>query len=668
MNKSIYSLAYLQYTYEVLGKDILDLYVPMFCKCLLHDKVSEVDLKKMKETMNAIYGINNITYGAIHSICNRMTSQKYGILEKKNGVFHVVNSKLNGYQLLLNKDDNIIEEFNQLVKKISEFSLSFPQGYKFEEVERGLLNFIDLHGIDMLLGHSSNVFNAILKKEDKRLSYVISRYILQDKEEGGNALEILNRLAKGNAISNLVSLSVRNNFVGSLKDVVVIIDTPFFYNLLGANNESNREAAVELMTILKRNGASFSMYQHNLNEVYATLDDAVNRLHTHDYDLRKSSRLLKMAVAEGYSSMQMDMMRANIEIIRKEWGIAEEEVPNTPNGYKDINVALLTEIIDSAYTNNHSRALFYYEKNMLSKDVDSINYTYRLRGNSVAQNLKGCKTVMLTTNKIIATTSNDERINEKKHIIPVCVTDIFLSTILWSNYPGENDKLNKKILISECYNNVQLDDALMIRFFEDVKEKKINNDITESQYLMITTSRLAKSMLRDITQNDINAYTDRTSCEIMNIIEQEHKDEIEKVRMEGVEKVQLEKEHNRQEIERIQKEHNKEIAEISVDVESLKEKIKRVDNYCKTLAAICSNVIMIFISVLLCFSFFAKRYWSSDLVQIGAFALWCWYIIDAFLSLWAFLSWLGLIWKFADMKKYFYKKIYALLRRRLMFE
>ena len=62
MNNSIYSLAYLQYTYEVLRKDILDLYVPMFCKCLLRDNAYEVDFKRIKEAMNAIYGIDNITY------------------------------------------------------------------------------------------------------------------------------------------------------------------------------------------------------------------------------------------------------------------------------------------------------------------------------------------------------------------------------------------------------------------------------------------------------------------------------------------------------------------------------------------------------------------------------------------------------------------------------
>jgi hypothetical protein len=221
--------------------------------------------------MNAIYGINNITYGAIRSICDRMASRKYGILEKRNGVFYVIKGKLNGYQLTLNKDDKIIDDFNILIKKISDFSSSFPKKYTTDEVEKGLLNFIDLHGIDMLVGQGSKVFNSILKQENKRLSYVISRYILHNKEEGGNAIDVLNRLAKGNAISNLVSLSGRNNYTGNLNNIVVIIDTPFFYNLLGTNNESNRDAAIELMTILKRNGAHFSMYQHNLNEVYTTL-------------------------------------------------------------------------------------------------------------------------------------------------------------------------------------------------------------------------------------------------------------------------------------------------------------------------------------------------------------------------------------------------------------
>ena len=666
MNDSIFSLAYLQYTYEVLKMDILDPYVPMFCNCLLQEDVNIVDIKNLKCSMSSIYGIKNLTYGAVQSICERMASNKYGILKKINGGYHVIKEKLNGYHVKLTKNDKIIEEFNFLIKCIADFSSKFEKTYSPEEIEKGLLHFIDLHGVDLLVGQGKKVFDSILRNEDKRLSYIISRYVITDKENGGNAVEILNRLAKGNVISNLVSLSGRHYYTGSLKDVTVIIDTPFFYNLLGANNDSNKETAIEIMSILQRNGAHFSMFQHNLNEVYAALDDAIHRIITKEYDIRKSSRLLKMAVAEGYTSMQLESMRASVETIRNKWNIKDEVIPTCPTGYNDIDVELLTEIIDSAYTNNHLRSLFYNEKNMLSKDVDSITYTYRIRGHSPIQSLKGCKAIMLTTNRIIATTSNDERINTNKHKIPVCATDIFLSSILWSNYPGENDNLNKKLLISECYNNIQLDDALVIRFFEDLKAKKVNEDISESQYLIMTTSRLAMNLLGDKTQNDINAYTDRTSIEILNIIEQEHQDELEKMRLEGEKKLYEEKQRSQQEIERVIINSEAKLAEKESQLNIQSQTINTTEKTCAKISQFITFTIMIVISLLLLTGFFAKRYMPSSFWKSHPCVAWIWYGFDVILSIWAFLNWIGVIWKYVDLKTYIYQKVYTYLKYKFM--
>lgn len=83
MNESIFSLAYLQYTYEVLHKDILDPYIPMFCRCILEKSINPIGIKEIKEAMASIYGISNLTYGAVQVICDRMATSKVGILEKK---------------------------------------------------------------------------------------------------------------------------------------------------------------------------------------------------------------------------------------------------------------------------------------------------------------------------------------------------------------------------------------------------------------------------------------------------------------------------------------------------------------------------------------------------------------------------------------------------------
>lgn len=620
----------------------------------------------MKNAMQEIYGIANITHGAVHTICDRMSSSKYGILNKSNGEFHVKKDKLAEHQVSLRKDDKIIEDFNLLVNNISEYSTKFEKSYSKAETENGLLHFIDLHGIDLLVGQGKAVFDKILKKQDKRLAYVISRYVIDDQSNGGNALDVLNRLAKGNAITNLVSLSGHKDFSGSLKNVRVIIDTPFFYNLLGANNESNKEAAVELMTILKKNGAQFSMFPHNLHEVYAALDDAIQRLQTNDYDIRKSSRLLRMAVYEGLSSTHMQAMRANVESVRSEWNIIDQDIPDMPNGYQDIDVSLLTEIITEAYTRKHTRELYSHELTMLEKDVDSITYTYRIRGNSAIQSLKGCKALMLTTNRIIASTSNDSSINTNKHKIPVCSTDIFLSSILWSNYPTENDQLNRKMLISECYNTIQLDDTLMATFYEDIKKKKLAAAISESQYLELTTSNLALTLLGDKTQNDINAYTDRTSTEILEIIEREHKAEVENAVKEGERKLAEQNEKNERDKARILAEQMVKLSEKDNKISSLQDTVDTTDNICRIIAKVVSGVIMVVISLVLLAGFFAKRYMPPAFWDNHPTISYIWFVVDAILSLWAFLNWMGWIWKYIDLKQYIYNIIYAKSRRVLM--
>lgn len=666
MNDSIFSLAYLQYTHEVLKKDIVDTYVPMICQCILKKGFESIEVAQIKKAMSEIYGIDNITHGAISTICERMTSIKYGILRKNNGIFYVQNDKLAEHQVSLQNQDRIIDEFDNLVEAIFEYSKKYETEYSKENIEDGMLHFIDLHGIDLLVGQGKVVFDKILNKQDKRLAYVISKYIIEDQNNGGKALEVLNRLAKGNAISNLVSLSGLSNFSGSLKDVQIIIDTPFFYNLLGANNVSNQDAAVELMSILKKNGAKFSMFQHNINEIYATLDDAIQRLLSKNYDLRKSSRLLRMAVSEGLTYTQMQVMKTNVAEVMSNWGIVEQEVPNLPLKFTDIDMELLKTIITDAYTHNHTRELFNHEMGMLDKDVDSITYTYRLRGNSAIQNLKGCKALMLTTNRIIATMSNDERINTKKHQIPVCATDVFISSILWSNYPTGNDQLNRKLLISECYNTIQLDDLLMIRFYEDIKKKKLTSSITENQYLELTATNLALTLLGDKTQNDINAYTDRTANEILEIIEREHKAEVENAKKEGEKKLEEFRFQSESEKAEIIANSISQLQDKDNTITNLRGTVDKADDACRKIATYITFVIMGVISILLFAGFFAKKYIPESFWNIHEGLSWIWYIFDAILSMWAFFSWMGWTFGFKNVRIIIYNKLYSFIKRHIM--
>lgn len=666
MNEAIFSLAYLQYMHEVLHKDIIDCYVPLFCKCIITDSNSIVSVQNIKDSMSSKYGISNLTFGAIDTILNRMSSSRYSILSKNNGQFIVNESKLSEYEVKLNGDDRIREEFNTLISNITEYSNQFENKFKKDEIEEGLFRFLDIHGFDLLNGEGLKVYDKIIQYHDKRLSYVISRFIVDNNKDGGNAVDILSRLAKGYAITKLVCFKGLSKFSGRLDGITVFIDTPFFYNLLGANDKANQESSEELMSILNRNGANFAIFNHNLNEIHSCFKDAIERLRTGNYDIRKSSRLLTMAVAEGFTAMQLESMYNKIDSIKSKWDILEQDAPESKIGFSEIDVDLLTSIITDAYTKNHTRHVFSHEMNMIENDVDSISYIYRIRGNQIVQNLKGCKAILLTTNRVIATASNDSRISKLKHGIPTCVTDVFLSTILWTYNPSENENINRKLLLCECYNNIQLDSVILARFFDDIKKKKLALDITENQYLTLTTSTLALHLLGDKTQNDINAYTDRTPNEILQILEQEHKNEIENAIKQGEERLKKEQAKNDEELKKQQEQHVLELAEKDTTITGLSKTVNYTDQKCKKYASWLAKSISFIVFLALGSIFLLNHYIPSQFWQKYPNAKLIWYVVDVLLVLWSVWNMFGKPIKYLGLKDYLYNRFYSKFRSGLM--
>jgi len=156
---------------------------------------------------------------------------------------------------------------------------------------------------------------------------------------------------------------------------------------------------------------------------------------------------------------------------------------------------------------------FYSGKNFYA----NISNIFKIRKRTHATSLKASKAILLTSNEFIAYAAKKYERNdwEFKSTIPVCVTDIFLSTILWANYPSKNDNLNIKLLISECYNIIELDNRLLNKFYEDINKMHKENIITDEQFYLLSASNLTYTLLEQKTLNDIDEYTDKTPSEIL---------------------------------------------------------------------------------------------------------------------------------------------------------
>lgn len=522
IDKTLLGYAILNY-YSKDGKSILDAYVPLIVSCIVDSQYEKVDRDDIKRMLNDKYGLGTITLGAIDSIMQIMVSKN--ILNKDHGTYWVdrdkllKNSKIDGQESLLSRFEGIIIKIQTYAK--DKFNLSFTT----DEIEKCFLLFLQNHDMEIAISDES-VYSVLSKrKPDKTCRYILSRFLLDSKEQSPEIIADITAFAQGHSLASVVSLDNFENYGGKIDKVKIALDAPIIFNMLGLNGPSNKALTDELIEILKEQKASFIIFRQNYEEVLNTLTDAEWRLRSHKFEYDKSSRVLKYACREHKTADYIQMKIQQVDQLLDDHKIVIADAPNFPAKYEEIDVAFLTELIKNRYSHNGEKELKEYQEDLINTDVDTISYIFRLRGNTPAINLKRCNALLLSTNKAIAYASRHQKVSKIRHAIPACMTDVFLSTLLWANFPKKNSGINEKLLMSECYSNVLLDDDILKAFYEDVKKKSEENRITNEQVALLLTSNLTVSLLEQKTYNDFERYSDATPEEIVREIEAEQKKE-----------------------------------------------------------------------------------------------------------------------------------------------
>jgi len=525
MEKTIFGLAYLNYNWENSGKDIIDSYVPLACKCIIDKGDNQITRDELHKVFLTAFGLN-VDLGPCETILKRMV--KNGYLKKERGIYQIETKQIYKQQKGVDErriEADYIDVVNSIVKYAKE---KYTLDYQEKDIENGLLLFLKEFDIDITLA-SNDVETTFSKiRENKKLKYLISKYIIDIQKSDSNRFKKIVDIAKGHAIAMLIAYENTNNYTGKLDSAEIYLDAPIIFNLLGINGESNLALANELVSNLKKNGAQLKIFELNNNEVANTISDAIERLKTGNYFLPKSSRVLRTAIRENYSANTLQIKLNQLESIYKKFNVEVVGTPNFDVKY-EIDQNKLAEIIENIYTHNGETNLPEYKKGQIENDVETISYIYRIRKNTAITNLKNCKAILLTSNEAIAFSSKHYEVsaNRVKPAIPPCLTDIFLSTILWANYPSKNNELNIKRLISECYANTELDNNLLQRFYNDVKKMHEEHAISDEQFYLLNSSNLTYKILQKQTLNDIEEYTDKTPAEVVeDVINSYKQDEI----------------------------------------------------------------------------------------------------------------------------------------------
>lgn len=529
IDRTITSYTILQYFSEK-GLSQLDLYIPFACKCINKYAFQTVSVEDLKTWFSKEYGLSKIYQGVFVSLLKRMTS--LGLLTLERGC-HYINKEQVIKELEKYSETDNTASIEELCKKIIEYSKEiYGLDYSMEEAQNGILRFLDNHDGDIILDEDGLINKTIKltqrQKNIKKFNYILSKFIIWSKENHTDTFQCIKNIAKGYALSALISMKGVNNYTGKMNGVTIALDTPIIFNLLDLNERVNYDMSIELLEILKKQGCHFVIFNQHYNEVIQTFNSTIHLLYTKDYSLDKASRLLKYAVRNKISTSFLKAKRELLDSILSEWKISVIGAPSIPNKYIEIDFKKLNELLLKRYEDNNVE-IDDNKKRTIDNDVDVISYVYRLRGNNPASNLKNCKAILVTTNTALAYASKHPALSNVCHSIPVCMTDTFLSTILWFCYPDSDSDINEKILLSECYKNLTLSDEILHRFYAEVKELNASTPISEEVMLNINTSRIVQELLESKTFNDTSLYSDKTTAEILQEIESSKNSRISKL-------------------------------------------------------------------------------------------------------------------------------------------
>lgn len=516
INRTITSYTILNYFSEK-GISQIDLYVPFACKCINKNASQTVSIEDLKKWFSEEYGLSKIYQGVFVSLLKRMTS--LGILSLGGGCYNINKQQLIKEIEKFHETDNS-SSIEELCQKLMLFSKdNFGVEYSIEETQNGILRFLENHDGDIILNEEGLIDRVARQtKKSKKLNYILSKFIIWSKDNSSETFQLFKNIAKGHALASLLSMKGVCNYVGKMSGVTIALDSPIIFNLLSLNEKVNFDMSSELLGILEKQGCDFIIFRQHYQEVLQTFNSTIHLLYTKDYTLDKASRLLKYAVRNKISASFLKNKRELLDSILSKWNVSICEAPSMPNRYSEIDSVKLNELLMKRYLDNNVE-IDDNKRKTIENDVDVISYIYRMRGNSPASNLKNCNAILITTNTALAYASKHPELSNVCHSIPVCMTDAFLSTILWFCYPDTSSDINEKVLLSECYNNLSLSDDILHRFYLEVEEINASTPISEEIMMHINTSKIVQELLESKTYNDTSLYTDRTTAEILQEIE-----------------------------------------------------------------------------------------------------------------------------------------------------
>jgi hypothetical protein len=530
LNRSITSLAILKVNWDERHIDHIESFLPLFSNLIRMKHYEKIEVDTIKIDFESEYGLS-IPHHPIMAILGRLRARGF-IIKGVEGFTPNYDKIKDGNFDIISADQQ--RKLNKLIFAIIDFSKKeYDVALEEKVAEKALLGFFRENELSLL--YATDERNILPDVEvDKSTKFLVAKFIHLAKKAEPQLFEFIVDIAVGSALAAALVYGndLREHFAGRMRDLNLYLDTGYLFSLLGVDGEENKQAFEELTQNLVNDGAKIRVFEHTYDEMMTIFSSALYWMNQKNYEMSKASRTLKYFITNEFTETDVEMFIARVSQVLEKFKIEKTPKPKyDENIVYQIDESQLKESIVNAYKTDP-----FFDENQkgetINKDIESIYSICKLRKGKIAFTIHDASHIFVTTNKLLAKISSRVQTSDNAPFsIPPCITDVFIGTLLWLQNPAKTITLNEKRIIADAYAAIQPDSHLIKKYLDQIETLKKDNNISENEYYILRTYRVAFNLLSESTKNDINNFGPRTTTQILDEINKRHisslKEEVE---------------------------------------------------------------------------------------------------------------------------------------------
>jgi len=314
MSKTLSSLAFLRVNWDHYKKDFVENFVPLAALLMSRRNYDAIDPKTLCQDFRDEYGLLIPQY-AMMTILTRAKNR--GLIERRAGIFKPSLKQINLAKFSKHAEDQV-REYNKLIAEFVRFCKDvYEKTLDSESADHALLSVIDKRSLDILSGafepsnreqyeavRSGGVLPAAQSPKQNR--YLAQSFICQVFHSEPGLASFLINVVLGHTLASALIYSDIDKYKTKLKRVCFYFDTRFLLRVLGTEGDDRQSACVELLELLRGQGARLHVFQHTYDEMQNILYNCLDKLAPTRYDPYRAGPTLRYFMHNDYKESDVE--------------------------------------------------------------------------------------------------------------------------------------------------------------------------------------------------------------------------------------------------------------------------------------------------------------------------------------------------------------------------